>query len=136
MPRRLADYTHAQLRRHGVEILTSTTLTSVEAQAVTLADGTRIDTQTLVWTAGVTAHPLVHALGLPLDGRGRIVVDSSLRVEGRADVWALGDCAGVPNAATPAQLDPPTCQHAVRQARALAVRTGRWDPAVPIPQHR
>ena len=68
----------------------------------------------------MTANPLVHTLGLPVDGRGRIVVDSSLRVEGRTNVWALGDCAGVPNAATPGRLDPPTCQHAVRQAHALA----------------
>lgn len=124
IPHRLAAYTDAQLRRHGVEILTSTTLTSVDAQAVTMADGTRIDTQTLVWTAGVTPNPLLHTLGLPLDERGRIVVDSALRVEGRTNLWALGDCAGVPNAATPGQLDPPTCQHAVRQARALAVGLG------------
>ena len=35
------------------------------------------------------------------------------------DVWALGDCAAVPNAATPGQLDPPTSQHALRQGRRL-----------------
>jgi NADH dehydrogenase len=43
-----------------------------------------------------------------------------MQVEGRHDVWALGDCAGVPNEATPGRTDPPTCQHALRQARALA----------------
>jgi NADH dehydrogenase len=120
VPHQLADYTAAQLRRRGVEILSSYTVSSVEARAVTLGDGTRIDTETLVWTAGVTVNPLVASLGLPLDERGRIVVDSSLRVEGRPHVWALGDCAGVPNAATPGRFDPPTCQHALRQARAVA----------------
>ena len=81
----------------------------------------------MVWTAGVTANPLVAALGLPLDERGRIRVDSRLRVEGRTDIWALGDSARVPNAATPGQFDPPTCQHALRQARTLA-RSLRGDP--------
>ena len=59
-------------------------------------------------------------LGLPLDDRGRIVVDPTLRVEGRENVWALGDGARVPNEATPGVPDPPTCQHALRQARRLA----------------
>lgn len=97
---------------------------SVEAHAVTLSDGTRIETDTVVWTAGVTPNPLVAQLGLPLDERGRIVVDSSLRVEGRSDIWALGDSARVPNAATPERPDPPTCQHALRQARAIVRALG------------
>jgi NADH dehydrogenase len=49
-----------------------------------------------------------------------VVVDECLRVSGREDVWALGDCAAVPNFRTPGALDPPTCQHALRQARRLA----------------
>jgi NADH dehydrogenase len=120
VPRPLANHTTAQLRGHGVEILSSSTLASVDALGATLADGRHLDTATLVWTAGVVTNPLVRMLGLPLDRRGRILVDSSLRVIGRPDLWALGDCAAVPNAATPGSLDPPTCQHAVRQARAVA----------------
>jgi NADH dehydrogenase len=125
VPRPLAHYTHAHLRRQGVEILTSTTVGSVEAGTVTLTDGTRIDTETLVWAAGVAANPVVEALGIPLDERGRIIVDDSLRVEGHPDIWALGDCAAVPNAATPGRLDPATSQHAVRQARALGTSLAR-----------
>jgi NADH dehydrogenase len=120
VPRLLADHATAQLRHHGVEILTSSSVASVEARLVTLADGERLHTETLVWTAGVVTNPLVRTLGLPLDQLGRILVDSSLRVRGRSDIWALGDCAAVPNASTPGRLDPPTCQHAVRQARAVA----------------
>ena len=59
-------------------------------------------------------------LTLPLDDRGRVVVDAHLRVAGQSDAWSLGDCAAVPNAATPGRFDPPTCQHALRQARRLA----------------
>jgi NADH dehydrogenase len=73
-----------------------------------------------VWAAGVKAHPLLRELGLPLDERGRVVVDETLRVQGSDGIWALGDCAAVPNRRTPGRLDPPTCQHALRQARRLA----------------
>jgi len=68
----------------------------------------------------VRASPLLPDLGLPLDQRGRVVVDETLRVEGVEDVWALGDCAAVKNVKTPGHVDPPTCQHALRQARRLA----------------
>ena len=120
IPTRLGDYAARQLTRRGVLIRTSTTLESVEEGAVTLSDGSRIETETLVWTAGVKPHPLVAQLGLPLDERGRIIVDPALRVVDRENVWALGDCARVTNASTPEHPDPPTCQHALRQARRLA----------------
>jgi NADH dehydrogenase len=120
VPVRLAEYAAKQLRKRGVDIHVSTTLESVEDGAVTLSGGHRFDTETLVWTAGVTPHPLVEELGFPLDERGRVRVDSLLRVEGRTNVWSLGDCASVPNEATPGSPDPPTCQHALRQARRLA----------------
>jgi NADH dehydrogenase len=73
-----------------------------------------------VWTAGVTPVPALAHWDLPLDERGRVQVDGTLRVEGRERMWALGDCARVPNEATPGAFDPPTCQHALRQARRLA----------------
>ena len=92
----------------------------MEAGAATLSDGERIPTRTVVWTAGVKASPMLKQLGLPLDERGRVKVDETLRVEGHEHVWALGDGAAVPNAATPGQVDPPTSQHALRQARRLA----------------
>jgi NADH dehydrogenase len=120
IPSRLGDYAARELAGRGVEIRTATTLESVDAQAAVLSDGERIPTATLVWTAGVTPSPLLGELGLPLDERGRVLVDGTLRVEGRERLWSLGDCARVPNAATPGVFDPPTCQHALRQARRLA----------------
>jgi NADH:ubiquinone reductase (H+-translocating) len=120
IPPRLGEYAARQLARRGVDIRVATTLESVDAEGAVLSDGTRFETHTLVWTAGVKPHPLLVELGLPLDERGRIVVGPTLRVEGRENVWALGDCARVPNEATPDAPDPPTCQHALRQARRLA----------------
>ena len=120
IPTRLGDYAARELWKRGVDIRVSTTLESVEEHAVTLSDGSRLDTETLVWTAGVKANPLLGRFGLPLDERGRVVVDSTFKVGGLERIWALGDGARVPNLATPDHPDPPTCQHALRQARRLA----------------
>ncbi len=92
----------------------------MDAHGVELTDGTVVPAATVVWTAGVRPQPLAAGLGLPLDERGRVPVDEHLRVPGHPGVWALGDVAAVPNAATPGRVDPPTCQHALRQARRLA----------------
>ena len=120
IPRRLGEYAAEKLTRRGVEIRVETTLESVEASVAQLSDGERILTHTLVWTAGVRAHPLLSQFGLPLDERGRVIVSETMQVEGHEHVWALGDGARVPNLATPGAFDPPTCQHALRQARRLA----------------
>jgi NADH dehydrogenase len=120
IPTRLGDYAAQVLARRGVDIRTETTLEEVEPHAARLSDGEEILTSTVVWTAGVRANPLLPGLGLPVEERGRVPVDSTLRVEGMNRIWALGDCAAVPNLATPGQFDPPTSQHALRQSRRLA----------------
>jgi NADH dehydrogenase len=127
IPTRLGEYAAEQLRRRGVEIHVDTRLDSADEQGVVLSDGTRIETDTLVWTAGVRANPVLGELGLPLDDRRRVPVDECLRVVGVPGVWALGDCAAVPNEATPGRSDPPTSQHALRQARRL-VRNLTGEP--------
>jgi NADH dehydrogenase len=118
IPTRLGDYAARELARRGIEIHVETRLDSIEGGHARLSDGTELDTETLVWTTGVRPSQIVGALGLPLDDRGRVEVDELLRVSDR--VSALGDCARVPNLATPGQPDPPTQQHALRQARRLA----------------
>jgi NADH dehydrogenase len=120
IPPRLGEYADRYLRKLGVEIRVETTLESLDADAAHLSDGETIATKTLVWTAGVRGNPVAAQFGLPVGDRGRILVDETLRVDGRENVWALGDNAQVPNLATPGEYDPPTCQHALRQARRLA----------------
>jgi NADH:ubiquinone reductase (H+-translocating) len=129
IPRKLGEYAARRLERRGIEIHVATTLESYDGSEAVLADGTRIPARTLVWTAGVRANPLLGELGLPLDDRGRVVVDETLKVEGAKDMWALGDGAAVKNVKTPGVVDPPTCQHALRQARRLAKNlTGETKP--------
>jgi NADH dehydrogenase len=120
IPSRLGDYAARLLAKRGIEIRTGTTVERLEEDAVVLTGGERIDTHTLVWTAGIRPRGELSQWGLPLDEQGRIKVDGTLRVEDRENVWALGDNAAVPNLATPDRFDPPTCQHALRQARRLA----------------
>ncbi|MBM2822454.1 MAG: disulfide oxidoreductase [Thermoleophilia bacterium] len=120
IPRRLGEYAAGHLARRGVEIHVETTLESYDGHEAVLSDGARVPARTLVWSAGVRPHPLLAELRLPLDERGRVLIDATLRVEGCKNVWALGDCAAVVNTRTPGATDPPTCQHALRQARRLA----------------
>jgi NADH dehydrogenase len=119
IPSRLGEYAARELAHRGVEIYVGTTLESISSDEAVLGNGTHIPTRTLVWTAGVRANPLLRQIDVPLDDRGRVEVDEFLRVRGREGVWALGDCARVPNTRS-AVPDPPTCQHALRQARRLA----------------
>jgi NADH dehydrogenase len=119
-PEGLARSAARTLGRRGIEIVNGAALASVDPAGAVLSDGRRIATRTVVWTAGVSANPLVAQLGLPVDERGRVRVDETLAVSGMPGVWALGDCAAVPNGANAGELDPPTCQHALRQARRLA----------------
>jgi NADH dehydrogenase len=129
IPQKLGEYTHRYLEKRGIEIHVGATLESFDEREAVLSDGTRIPARTLVWAAGVRASPDLEQLDLPLDERGRVIVGPTLQVEGADDVWALGDGAAVPNARTPGRVDPPTCQHALRQARRLAKNiTGQPKP--------
>ena len=92
------------LVEQGVDIRLETRLEKVVDGRVTLSDGSEFDAGLLVWTAGVKADPIVVRFGLPVNERGRVRVGPTLQVDGHEHVWALGDCAAVPNTATPGQF--------------------------------
>ena len=120
IPASLAEFAARELRGRGMEIRTSTTLESMDASSATLSTGERIPARTVCWTAGVKPPPVVGRLGLSLDESGRIEVDSTMRVKGRENVWAIGDAAAVPDPAMRRrQASPPTAQHAIRQGRRV-----------------
>lgn len=120
--RRMSEYTLTQLRKRGIDVRLSTRLASVVDGHVELSDGTTFDADTVVWTAGVKAHPLLTKTDLPLDGKGRLVCDATLAARGVDGAFGAGDCAAVPDISKkdPAALCGPSAQHAVRQARHLA----------------
>jgi NADH dehydrogenase len=110
----LGRYSQARLADRGVEILTQTRVLAFSDRGVELSDNETIATQTLVWTAGVTPPAVLQAL--PVEKKkGRVVVDETLEAPGFPGVWAVGDCAWVPNSET-GQPHPPTAQHALREA--------------------
>ena len=116
----LADFTMRELQGRGLEFRLNTTVEEVGADGVRLSGGETLPTRTVVWTAGVKPHPAVAQLGLPLE-KGRIKVDRFLQVEGRSNVWAVGDAAAVPDPAQKGEAPtPPTAQHALRQGRRAA----------------
>ncbi len=123
VPASLSSFAERELRGRGIEVRVSTTLAAVTASSARLSDGSDIPTRMLVWTAGVRPSPAVARLRLPLDGAGRVVVDSTMSVArsgGAGRAWAIGDCAAVPDAARPGHPCPPTAQHAIRQGRLVA----------------
>jgi NADH:ubiquinone reductase (H+-translocating) len=120
VPSDLADFTVRELERRGIEVLTGTRLEAVAERSVQLSNGREVPTRTVVWTAGIAPSPAVAQLGLPLGDGGRILVDEYLQVRGRDGVWAIGDCAAVPDAANPGLACPPTAQHAMRQGTRVA----------------
>jgi NADH dehydrogenase len=120
----LGVYTVLQLERRGIEVYLATLAKSFENGHVVLSDGTEFDSDTVVWTAGVKANPVLAGSDLPVDERGRVRAKATLQVDGVADAWTAGDNAAVPDlsrtAEDPAAVCAPNAQHAVRQANLLA----------------
>lgn len=115
---KLGKYAQQKLAERKVEIRVNTKVLGAGARGIELSDGECIATRTLIWTAGTSPNPLLASIGCEKD-RGRLVVDDTMQVKGRPGVWALGDCALIPDRKTGAYY-PPTAQHALREGRVLA----------------
>jgi NADH dehydrogenase len=83
------------LTRHGVEVQTGTLVTGCDAHGVDLKDGRRIDADTVIWAAGVTASPAVRWLNAEADRAGRVKVGPDLSVPGYPEIFVIGDTAAV-----------------------------------------
>ncbi|MGD9098853.1 MAG: NAD(P)/FAD-dependent oxidoreductase [Anaerolineae bacterium] len=109
-----------RLQNMGIEVMLGTKVTALTEEGIELDAGRdTLPAETLVWTAGVRAHPLLDNLSLEKDPMGRIVVGSDLRVPGRPNVYVLGDAAHARHPETD-KVYPPTAQVAYRQARVAA----------------
>jgi NADH dehydrogenase len=114
----LALYAQRRMTERGVTFRLGTRLKDARPGVVVLSDG-EVEAETLVWTAGTAPNPLLKTLGAELDKRGALATDETMLVKGRADVWALGDAAAIPDPRTGRNC-PPTAQFAIREARQLA----------------
>ena len=115
----LGRHTQKVLEGRGVEIQLNTRVKSMTENKVFLAYTAPIPCGTLVWTAGTVPSPLISTL-LCAKERGRIVVNQFLQVPDWPDVWAVGDCAFVPDIKNPGKSHPPTAQHAIREGKVVA----------------
>lgn len=115
----LADYSANVLKRRGVRLRTNTKVSRINPNSIELPDGARIEAQTIVIATGVAPSPMVAAIvGLQKDKKGRLLTEATMRAVGRPDVWALGDCAVIPDPT--GKPYPPLAQHALREAKCLA----------------
>jgi len=130
---KLGLYTQKKLTERKVEIRVNTRVAGITEDGVKLSDGEMIKTKTLVWTAGTSPNRLLQ--GLPcMQEKGRLLVNSKMEVPEWPGVWALGDCAVVPD--PEGKPYPPTAQHAIRQGKVLAqnvlaaIRGGEKKPFI------
>jgi NADH dehydrogenase len=114
----LGAYAERKLRRRKVEIRLNTKVEAFSGKTVRLSDGTTIDTNTLVWTAGASPNPLLETISCQKE-RGRLLVTETLELQAWPGVWALGDCAAIPDQRK-GGFFPPTAQHALREAKVVA----------------
>jgi NADH dehydrogenase len=121
----LGEYTVRELERRSIEVKLNTRLESCVGGHIVLSDGDEFDAETLVWTAGVKANPVLTNTDLPLDDKGRVRCRADLRVEETDGAWSAGDGAAVPDLTRPGELCGPSAQHAVRQARVLGDNIAR-----------
>ncbi|MYM19999.1 FAD-dependent oxidoreductase [Brevibacterium sp. 5221] len=114
------------LRERGIDVYLETFLQDCTNKHCKLSNGEEFDADTIVWSAGVKANPVLIDSDLPIDERGRLTVRADLRVEDEngvvADAWGAGDNAAVPDLSGmgPGGYCVPNAQHAVRQAPVLA----------------
>ncbi|MDA7958585.1 MAG: NAD(P)/FAD-dependent oxidoreductase [Nitrosopumilus sp.] len=115
----LGAYALGSLERAGVEVVTGRRLAGYSGSVARLDDGAEIPCGMLVWAGGSAPGSVVAGMDAEHGRGGRLVVDQSMRLAGRDDVYALGDCA---HSVDPATGDPypPTAQHAIRQAEVVA----------------
>ncbi|MEO0917825.1 MAG: FAD-dependent oxidoreductase, partial [Pseudomonadota bacterium] len=122
LPASLGQYAQEQLEARGIEIMLGRGVASATGTQLTLTDGTKIPTRTIVATIGNGPSPVVRSMGLEQQA-GKIAVERTLQAKGHSNVWSIGDCALIPMKDGATERDdyaPPTAQFAVREARCLA----------------
>jgi NADH dehydrogenase len=92
---RLVEFGTKHARKLGIELMLETRVTGATPNEVYLSNDEHVPTRTIVSAVGSRQWPLLDDIDVPKDERGRLVTDEFLRVDGRSDLWAGGDCASV-----------------------------------------
>jgi NADH dehydrogenase len=118
LPAKMGEYSRRVLERRGIEVLTGDGVTVADEHGLTLQSGRRIESEAIIWSAGVKPSPSIAKVALPKTKRGAIETARDMSVPGFTGVWALGDCAAIPDGE--GSLYPMTAQHAIREGPSLA----------------
>ena len=120
LPPEMGRYARERLARRGFQVRTGTLLKEVRETEAVIGDGEVIPTRTVIWAGGVRPAPVVAECGLETDKAGRVKVSGAMEAS-RPGVFAIGDCALIPNVEARDQRPfAPTAQNAVREAKVLA----------------
>ena len=118
LPPKMGTYARRVLERRGVEVLLGDGVSAADESGLTLQSGRRIESETIVWSAGVKPSRSIAKIALPTTKRGAVETGPDMRVPSIAGVWALGDCASIPDGK--GGVYPMTAQHAIREGPCLA----------------
>jgi len=95
MPSNIRDYTAGQLRRMGVDVRLSAAVAEVSMDKVVLKNLKKIETSTIIWTAGVKGEGLAAASDIPVTRDGRVAVNETLRIKDQQNIYVIGDLASI-----------------------------------------
>ncbi len=126
-PADLADRAAAELRALGVDVRTSSIVTSVDENGVHVGEE-RILAKTVVWAAGNAASPLGAMLGSPADRAGRVEVNADLSVPGHQEIFVAGDLAAMTTGGSPVPGVAPAAMQSGRAAALNVLRSIRQQP--------
>ena len=119
LPDNLVRWATKTMTGRGIELRTGESVKEVHADHVITSNDERISCSTVIWTAGIAPNPVLKEFtDLPLNSHAGVDCEPTYQVKGYDNVWALGDCAGVPGPS--GKPMPPLAQIAIRQAKQLA----------------
>jgi NADH dehydrogenase len=140
LPEGMGRYTTRNLAERKVELVIGDGVARIDETGIELQSGKKIASSTIVWSAGVRPSPVLKDLPVMHARNGGIVANQDMSVIGAANVWAIGDCAWIPNRPNADLADrtawyPATAQHAIREGPVLAdnlIATLRGEPTKPF----
>lgn len=94
-PPTLSAFALAELQKKGVEVRLNTRVTGCDADGLSFGDGSKLESATVLWAAGVAASPAARWLNAPADRAGRVQVEQDLTVPGHERVFVIGDTAAI-----------------------------------------
>ncbi len=132
LPERVSNATLALLKKLGVEVRTNAKVAAVRADGVELQNGELIPAELVVWAAGVKGPEILkHLDGLETNRLGQLVTTPTLQTTRDPDIFAIGDCAAVPQPGSEAPV-PPRAQAAHQQASHMAKQLARLVEGKPL----